>query len=184
MPDSRGFIHLEPCTNRSGIVGTCSRQLAVLATTREKPGTESRFPHPFKERKGIGSPGGRTPKPLRGCLDDADTQTGNPDVRVPGIIKTEEGLSGKRVPNKEDAGGGGEKVKDENGVDDERRRTPNPKPCSVKDTTPKKETTESREFRHIPGGKWLPQVRSFLKDNLKLNAGREGAAGEGTGGVR
>ncbi|KAJ1217600.1 hypothetical protein NDU88_005193 [Pleurodeles waltl] len=111
----------------------CSRQLAapLPATTWEKSGTESRFPYPYNEREGVGSPGGRIPEPLRGYLDNADAQTGNPDVRVPGIIKTDEGLSEKRVP-KEDAGEGRKKVGDENGGDDERRRTTNPKPCSFK----------------------------------------------------
>ncbi|KAJ1128536.1 hypothetical protein NDU88_006914 [Pleurodeles waltl] len=141
-----------------GVLWSCSRQLAAPATTREKSGTESRFPHPCNERAGIGSPGGRTPEPLRGCQDNADAPTGDPDVRVPEIIKTDEGLLGKEVPNKEDAGGGEGIDEDGNTGDDERTRTTNPKTHSVKNTTTKEEATESREFRHVPGGTWLHQT--------------------------
>ncbi|KAJ1123652.1 hypothetical protein NDU88_002120 [Pleurodeles waltl] len=51
---------------------------------------ESRFPHPCKECEGVGSPGGQIPEPLCGCLDNADANTGNPDVRVLGMIKTDD----------------------------------------------------------------------------------------------
>ncbi|KAJ1192006.1 hypothetical protein NDU88_001318 [Pleurodeles waltl] len=157
---------LVPSTNTYFICGPsaytwCSRQPTAPAPTREKSGTESRFPHHCNKRESIGSRGGRIPEPLRGYQDYADAQTGNPDIRVPEIINTDEGLSGERVPNTEDAGGGQNRDEDENGEDDEQRRTTNSKPCSVKDAATKKENAENREFRHVPGGTWLHQVRSF-----------------------
>ncbi|KAJ1105095.1 hypothetical protein NDU88_002503 [Pleurodeles waltl] len=38
---------------------------------------------------------------------------------------------------------------------------------------------EGREIRHVPGGTWLHQVRSFIKDNLGLKG--IGKSGEGRG---
>ncbi|KAJ1139364.1 hypothetical protein NDU88_005739 [Pleurodeles waltl] len=133
------------------------RQLAVPATIREKSGAESRFPHPCNECEGVGSPGGRIPESLRGCQDNAGAHTGNPDVRVPEIIRSDEGLQGERVPNKEDAGGGKEEDEDRNQEEDERTMTASPKTCGVKDTTTKEEGAEDREFCHVPGGTWLHQ---------------------------
>ncbi|KAJ1107288.1 hypothetical protein NDU88_004680 [Pleurodeles waltl] len=140
------------------VLSSCSRQLAVPATTREKSGAESRFPHPCNEREGVRSPGGRIPEPLQGCQDNADAHTGNPDVRVPEIIRSDEGIQERGVPNKEDAGGGEKGDEDRNQGEAERTTTVNPKTCSVKDTTTKEEGAEGREFRHVPVGTWLHQL--------------------------
>ncbi|KAJ1089092.1 hypothetical protein NDU88_002245 [Pleurodeles waltl] len=141
-------------------VGVCSRQLEVPATSRAKSGTESRFPYPCDERKGVEYPSGWILGPLQGRQDNVDAigVTGKPDIRVPKRMKREEGLHARGVLNKEDAGGDkkGDEVGNQEG---EERPTPEtPKTFSFKDTTMKGEAAEGREFHHVPRGTWLHQA--------------------------
>ncbi|KAJ1188675.1 hypothetical protein NDU88_005434 [Pleurodeles waltl] len=83
---------------------------------------------------------------------------GNPDVRVPKVIESEEGLPRGKTPCKEDARGNEER--DEIGAEEKNgltKKTESPKTCGANATTTKEEDTEGRESRHVPGGTWLHQ---------------------------
>ncbi|KAJ1149419.1 hypothetical protein NDU88_002229 [Pleurodeles waltl] len=163
-----------------------SRQLELPAPSRAKSGPESRFSYPYDERDGVGNPSGRIPKSLPGHQDNVDAigVTGNPDIRVPKGMKREDGLRAARALEKEDAGGDAEKDRGRNQEGEQRTPTEKPKTFSVKDTTTNEEAIEGRELRHVPGGTWLNQLRSYIKDSLRLKQGREKAAGEGNRGAR
>ncbi|KAJ1170555.1 hypothetical protein NDU88_002430 [Pleurodeles waltl] len=155
---------LIPLVTPSHIIGprnppyVCSRQLAVPATRREESGAESRFPHLHNESEGLGSPGGRIPEAQHGCQGKADAHMGNLDVRVPEVIRSEEGLPRRGIPIKEDAGGREEEDEIRNEEENELTTTASPKTCGAKATMTKEEGTEGRESHHVPGGMWLHQL--------------------------
>ncbi|KAJ1191920.1 hypothetical protein NDU88_001233 [Pleurodeles waltl] len=62
------------------------------------------------------NPTGRIPELHHSCPDNEDAHMGNPDIRVPELVKTEEGLQKERAPFTEDAGGGREK--NESGIEE------------------------------------------------------------------
>ncbi|KAJ1202223.1 hypothetical protein NDU88_006024 [Pleurodeles waltl] len=72
-------------------------------------------------------------------------------------MKIDEGLHAGEAPKKEDAGGNEEGDEDKNQEGEERTNAETLKTFSVKDTTTKGEAVDGREFRHVPGGKWLHQ---------------------------
>ncbi|KAJ1089035.1 hypothetical protein NDU88_002188 [Pleurodeles waltl] len=76
-------------------MGKCSWELEFPATSQVESGTESRFSDPYEnDHKDIGNPGGRIPDslPEHHGDEDAITITGNPDIRVPGVMKRDNGL--------------------------------------------------------------------------------------------
>ncbi|KAJ1152895.1 hypothetical protein NDU88_005669 [Pleurodeles waltl] len=144
-----------------------------------KPGTESWFSEPCEsDNKDIGNPDERIPDPLPEHHGDEDAIaiTGNPDIRVPEVIERDNGLHACCALRTEDA--------EEDAAEKRRRQSPSRRPqeedqknSSIEDTAMGKEGPEEREHRHVPGGTWLNQVRSYLKDSLRLKIEREGAAG-------
>ncbi|KAJ1130452.1 hypothetical protein NDU88_008805 [Pleurodeles waltl] len=99
-------------------------------------------------------------------------------------MKRNDGLRAGGALEEEDAG---EDVSGERRRKREPERRPpteEPKKSSVKDIAMREEVPEGRELRHFPGGTWLNQVRSYIKDTLRLNRAREGAVGEGSRGAR
>ncbi|KAJ1202384.1 hypothetical protein NDU88_006184 [Pleurodeles waltl] len=97
---------------------------------------------------------------------DAACLPGNPDIRVPEALKVDDGLRVWRASEGRDAGedAEGDAEKEKGGHGDagrhptmEELRTP-----SVQDLAETEEVSEGRKLRHIPGGTWLNQVRSYL----------------------
>ncbi|KAJ1171291.1 hypothetical protein NDU88_003154 [Pleurodeles waltl] len=86
--------------------GVCSRPLEFPATLWAKSGAESRFSSPYDDHDGIGNPSGQIPEFLPRHQDNVDAieVTGNPDIRVPKEIKSENGLGAGDVQEWEDAG--------------------------------------------------------------------------------
>ncbi|KAJ1176372.1 hypothetical protein NDU88_001654 [Pleurodeles waltl] len=112
---------------------------------------------------------------------DTTSLTANPDIRVPDAVTIEDGLCARRVVEEEEdaetaeksqRGGFGKTEETSN-----KREAPHP---STKDRIETKEEIEERELRHVPGGTWLNQVRTFLKDSFCLKG--RGTPGEERGG--
>ncbi|KAJ1103602.1 hypothetical protein NDU88_001023 [Pleurodeles waltl] len=83
-----------------------SRELEFPATSRVTSGTESRFSDPYKkDLNDIGNPGGWIPDSLAEHHGDEDaiTITGNPDIRVPEVVKRDNGLHALGALGEEDA---------------------------------------------------------------------------------
>ncbi|KAJ1085441.1 hypothetical protein NDU88_005573 [Pleurodeles waltl] len=120
---------------------------------------ESRFSNPCDDHDGIGNPSGRIPDSLSGRHDneDATSLTGNPDIRVPEGLKSEDGLHGGGAFVGEDAEGDERTEKRRNWEAERRPATEELKTSSVKDTAANAEVPDGRELRHVPGGTWLNQ---------------------------
>ncbi|KAJ1092918.1 hypothetical protein NDU88_006028 [Pleurodeles waltl] len=139
----------------------CSRLTDIPATNTTESGTESRFY--FLDDALPGRPSNH----------DAASLKGNPDIRVPEGIEKKNGLHEEEGEEKENA--------DED-AGPERRRADSGE--TMKTTTQGQITTkrepEGRRFRHVPGGTWLNQVRSYIMDNLWLKGrGMTEERGEG-----
>ncbi|KAJ1217783.1 hypothetical protein NDU88_005373 [Pleurodeles waltl] len=161
-------------------LGPCSRVSESQATSQTKPGAEYRFPDPGRhDNKDIGNPDGRIPDHIPAVLEEGKTiaMTGNPDIRVPDAREREEGLHVWHAFTKTDA----EEGDAENGRRRETSTTQTKKEEPTEthpgDTIMGQEGPEELERRHVPGGTWLSQVRSCLKDSIRFMVGREGAAG-------
>ncbi|KAJ1124129.1 hypothetical protein NDU88_002591 [Pleurodeles waltl] len=77
----------------------------VNSIYRAKSGTESLFSNPCDNHDGIGNLSGRIPDSLSGRPDneDATSFTGNPDIRVPEGLKSEDALRAGGAFDGEDA---------------------------------------------------------------------------------
>ncbi|KAJ1175828.1 hypothetical protein NDU88_001113 [Pleurodeles waltl] len=104
VPESpESSAKLEAGSLHNTLVG---RQLEFPSTSRAKSGTESRFSNPCDNHDGIGNPSGRIHDSLSGHHDneDAISFTGNPDIRVPEGLKSEDGLRAGGALEGEDVG--------------------------------------------------------------------------------
>ncbi|KAJ1197177.1 hypothetical protein NDU88_001039 [Pleurodeles waltl] len=122
--------------------------------------TESRFSNPCDDNDGIGNPSGRIPESLPGHQDNVDAigVTGNPDIRVPEGMKSEDGLRAACVLEGEDAGGDAKKDGRRNREAEQRPPTEKPKTSSVKDTTMNKEVRSWADTK-ANGGSGLCDLR-------------------------
>ncbi|KAJ1207464.1 hypothetical protein NDU88_002855 [Pleurodeles waltl] len=159
---------------------TCSRVSESPATSQTKPGAEYRFLGPGRhDNEDIGNPDGRIPDQIPAVLEEGKTiaMTGNPDIRVPDAIEREDGLRARCTFTNTDA----EEGEAENGRRRETSTTQTkkgePTETDPGDTITGEEGPEELKRRHIPGGTWLSQVRSCLKDSIRFMVGKEGAAG-------
>ncbi|KAJ1151852.1 hypothetical protein NDU88_004631 [Pleurodeles waltl] len=109
------------------------------------------------------SPGGPTEK-------DA-AEAGNPDIWVPKCLKRNNGQRTHVLEREEDAGRKDTEVA-------EGEPATGGAVTSRDDPTEGQEGPRKQEIHHVPGGAWLQQVRSCLKDKLRAIVGRE----EGVGG--
>ncbi|KAJ1209555.1 hypothetical protein NDU88_004929 [Pleurodeles waltl] len=121
---------------------------------------ESRFFDPYdNDHKDIGNPGGRIPDSLteRHGDEDAISIIGNPDIRVPKVMRRDNGLCARGALRPEDAEK--DRAAERGRKPDPARRPPEeePKNSSVEDTAPRKEDPEERQLHHVPGGTWLNQ---------------------------
>ncbi|KAJ1099565.1 hypothetical protein NDU88_004665 [Pleurodeles waltl] len=145
-----------------------------------KSGTESRFSEPCdSDHNDIGNRDGRIPHsvPKHHGDEDAIAVTGNPDIRVPDIVKRDNRLRAQGALGAEDAEEDAVEKRGRKPVPSGRPEEEEEKNSSTGDVATGKEGPEERELRHVPGGTWLNQVRPFLKDSLRLNRGRERTAG-------
>ncbi|KAJ1160672.1 hypothetical protein NDU88_001166 [Pleurodeles waltl] len=118
------------------------------------------------------------------CRDDETGSTlENPDIRVPGGTKSEDGLKGgeeedaEEADSEENTESPGEKKEEKE--DANRRHWNSGVPRRVAEQGRREENGDMLAARHAPGGTWLTKVRSFLKDSLKIN--REGSDRRGEG---
>ncbi|KAJ1140621.1 hypothetical protein NDU88_006970 [Pleurodeles waltl] len=118
-------------------------------------------------------------------LDNKRIRTRSPCLRsrisrVPDGIKKEDGLRARSALRREDAkeeaeaerGAGAEKRPDHTEEAEQPEANPGDKPKG-------REGPEEPERRHVPGGTWLSQERSYLKESFRLTKGREEAEGDG-----
>ncbi|KAJ1093379.1 hypothetical protein NDU88_006480 [Pleurodeles waltl] len=83
-----------------------NRELDSPATSHIKPGAECRSTDPCgHDNKDIGNPDGRIPEHIPEGHRDGETIaiTGNPDIRVPDIVKRDDGLRTRRAFTTKDA---------------------------------------------------------------------------------
>ncbi|KAJ1117754.1 hypothetical protein NDU88_005951 [Pleurodeles waltl] len=174
-PEGRRFHHVPGGTWLNQISTTichtnCSRLTDIPATNTTESGTESRFY--FLDDTPSGRPSNHGAASLKG----------NPDIRVPEGIEKKNGLhkeEGEKNENAdEDAGPERRRPGDTEKRPDAGKTLKMTTQCQI---TTKREP-EGRRFHHVPGGTWLNQVRSYIKDNLWLK-GRE-TPEEGGEGIR
>ncbi|KAJ1104080.1 hypothetical protein NDU88_001495 [Pleurodeles waltl] len=145
------------------------------------PGAECHSNDPWEhEAADSRDPGDWIPVSLPGQQTDEDAIAipENPDIRVPNGIKREDALRAcctlRRKDHKEEGeaecGAGAEKRPDHTEEAEQAEASPGDKPKG-------REGPEEPERRHVPGGTWLRQVRSYLKDSFRLTKGREEAEG-------
>ncbi|KAJ1091186.1 hypothetical protein NDU88_004313 [Pleurodeles waltl] len=126
-------------------------------------------------------PGGPTGK-------DAE-EAGNPDIRVPESLKRKDGQRARHAQTREDVEkkdaerpeeSENEEDANETKTDTEEREPVNRGPLTSRDNpTEGQEGPRRQELRHVPGGAWLQQVRSCLRDRIRSVVGREeGGGGE------
>ncbi|KAJ1163803.1 hypothetical protein NDU88_004255 [Pleurodeles waltl] len=167
----------------------CSRESDSAATSDMIQGAEGRSNDPGEHCIGhIRNPDDRIPVSLPGqqTKEDAFAIPGNSDIRVSEEMEIKDGLRARGASEKEDAkekrtGRGGDLEKrPDHEPEEERTET------HSEDNPKGRDGPEEPERRHVPGGTWLSQVRSYLKDNFRLMRGREetvgGVEGEGEGG--
>ncbi|KAJ1171323.1 hypothetical protein NDU88_003186 [Pleurodeles waltl] len=128
------------------------------------------------------------------------TRLGNPDIRVSQSVQKEDGQraqreekeDGQRVQREEKEDGAvieegdankqesaNRKVPEDGRLDEQSASTPRGGP------TEGQRSPEQRRLRHVPGGTWLKQVRSCIKNRLSALVGREkGGEDEGSRGQR
>ncbi|KAJ1133480.1 hypothetical protein NDU88_011768 [Pleurodeles waltl] len=108
----------------------------------------------------------------------ADTFPENPDIRVLSDTKREDGLH-TSVEEKDEEEPGSAKSGRTKKSNDDRRTGNHGVPKEAADPGRKGSTGDTLTDRHAPGGTWLTMVRSFLKDNLRVNRESYGRRGEG-----
>ncbi|KAJ1162285.1 hypothetical protein NDU88_002753 [Pleurodeles waltl] len=102
--------------------------------------------------------------------------TMTPDFGVPGRSKTEDAED--QDAEDQDADEPSETEKSE--PNDNERRVGNPGvPREAADPAEQERSEDTLRSRHVPGGEWLANVRSFLKDNILLKRENGGRRGEG-----
>ncbi|KAJ1187597.1 hypothetical protein NDU88_004372 [Pleurodeles waltl] len=111
----------------------------------------------------------------------------NPDFRIPGGEKSENGL--RRAKEEDDGDAEDPKRTADGGTEESEGRPGNPDvPRKAADPVKERSREETRRNRHVPRGAWLSKVQSFFKEQrfetLKCwNRGVDGRDGEeGLGG--
>ncbi|KAJ1175838.1 hypothetical protein NDU88_001123 [Pleurodeles waltl] len=111
----------------------------------------------------------------------------NPDVRIPGGRKSENGL--RRRQEEDDGDAEDRKRMADGGAEESKGRPGNPDvPRKAADLVQERSREETRRNRHVPGGAWLSKVQSIFKgqrfETKKCwDRGEEGRDGEeGLGG--
>ncbi|KAJ1178422.1 hypothetical protein NDU88_003668 [Pleurodeles waltl] len=154
---------------------TCSRLSDIPATCRDEAGNPDIW-----VPENIDKEDGQRAR----CAQEVDALAdGNPDIRVPEKLNRKKGLRAGCAKREEDAEGRGmghERKEDSGGEEGtadphlgERRPFEGRDDPSEGQYGPKKP-----EFRHVPGGTWLKQVRSCLRDRLRYMVGREEGGGD------
>ncbi|KAJ1082347.1 hypothetical protein NDU88_002515 [Pleurodeles waltl] len=100
----------------------------------------------------------------------ADPCAMNPDFRVPGSVKVDNGLRDGEEENIEDAAEDakkGEEKTDAGGTRREGRAGNSDVPTERMGPVRKDSSEETHTYRHVPGGAWLNKVRSLFKGQSK-----------------
>ncbi|KAJ1217805.1 hypothetical protein NDU88_005393 [Pleurodeles waltl] len=97
--------------------------------------------------------------------EDADTSTGNPDIRVPEGIESEDGLRARDAKRSEDADGGAERRSERPEDPEKRRQNEETQKTSDQGELDIRRGSEGREIRHVPGERPLTQLS--LKDDME-----------------
>ncbi|KAJ1172689.1 hypothetical protein NDU88_004533 [Pleurodeles waltl] len=137
----------------------CSQLADVPATITAESGAESRSD--FIDDA----------PPGRQSNENTVNLAGDPDIRVTEIVEIDDGLEEKEKNANRDEKTLSERPEAEKGKRNARgaRRT------STQAQIATERESEGRAFRHVPGGTWLNQVRSYMKDNFWLKG--RGTAG-------
>ncbi|KAJ1169995.1 hypothetical protein NDU88_001876 [Pleurodeles waltl] len=86
----------------------------------------------------------------------------NPDFRIPGVEKSENGL--RRTKEEDDGEAEDPKRPAAGGAEESEGRPGNPDvPRKAADPVQERSHEETRRNRHVPGGAWLSKVWSFFK---------------------
>ncbi|KAJ1086343.1 hypothetical protein NDU88_006463 [Pleurodeles waltl] len=136
----------------------CVAKTDVPATVRTESGTESRFSLLADALSG------------RHGNIDAACLAGNPDIRVPETVKTDDGLRAARVVDERDAERHKEGTKEGPEKTEGRPTTREPRKPVVQDRIETGEEPEERELRHVPGGTWLNQVPFLTGDDSPVDS--------------
>ncbi|KAJ1214852.1 hypothetical protein NDU88_002463 [Pleurodeles waltl] len=130
------------------------------------------------ESKDIGNPDGRIPEhiPARSREEEPIAEAGNPDIRVRDSVKREDGLRARRTFKTRDAEEGRRQRGERREVVHGQTPAEEQKSTGQDDTAPGQDGPKELERRHVPGGMWLSQLRSCLKDRLRYIVGREGVS--------
>ncbi|KAJ1207542.1 hypothetical protein NDU88_002933 [Pleurodeles waltl] len=105
--------------------------------------------------------------------ENAVNLTGNLDIRVPEIVEIDDGL-GVRAEEKEKNADRDEKTPSERPEAVKgKRNARGARRTSTHAQIATERESEGRAFRHVPGGTWLNQVRSYIKDNFWLKGHQE-----------
>ncbi|KAJ1218914.1 hypothetical protein NDU88_006485 [Pleurodeles waltl] len=104
---------------------------------------------------------------LSGRHDNMDVSclAGNPDIRVPETVKTDDGLRAARVVAERDTGGEKEEEKGRPEETGGRPTTEEPRESAEQNLAETGEVPERRELRHVPRGTWLDQDRNTWGGN-------------------
>ncbi|KAJ1084920.1 hypothetical protein NDU88_005060 [Pleurodeles waltl] len=97
---------------------------------------------------------------------DAACLAGNPDIRVPETVKTDDGLRAGRVGEEGDAERHGGATKGGPEETEGRPTSREPRKPVVQErieTGEEPEERELRQLRHVPGGTWLNQCKWWSK---------------------
>ncbi|KAJ1175743.1 hypothetical protein NDU88_001030 [Pleurodeles waltl] len=124
------------------------------ATLRTELGTESRI-----SLHGYALPG------RHGNINNTSL-TGNPDSRVPEVLEIDDGLRAQHVVEEEYAERAEETPRGGFVTIEETSNQREALHPNTQDRIEAREETEKRELRHVPGGTWLNQVRTCLKDSI------------------
>ncbi|KAJ1155640.1 hypothetical protein NDU88_008369 [Pleurodeles waltl] len=118
------------------------------------------------------------------CAEEGEAAgAGNPDIQVPESLKREEGLRARHAEETEDAEWRDAERTDEGTIGEDERELVSDigkgGPLTSRgNTTEGQEGPKKPELCHIPGGAWLQQVRSCLRDKLRSIVGREEGGGD------
>ncbi|KAJ1104321.1 hypothetical protein NDU88_001733 [Pleurodeles waltl] len=110
-------------------------------------------------RRDVAQPDGRIPDsvPEHHGDEDAIAVTGNPDIRVPDVMKKDNGLRAAHALGAEDAKKDAVEKRGRKSVRSGRPEEEEEKNSSTGDAATGKEGPEERKLRHVSGGTWLNQ---------------------------
>ncbi|KAJ1109550.1 hypothetical protein NDU88_006910 [Pleurodeles waltl] len=108
---------------------------------------------------------------------------GNPEIRVPESLKREEGLRAQSAEETKDAERRDTERANEGNIGEDERELDSDigegGPLTSRGNTMEgQEGPKKPELHHVPGGAWLQQVRSCLRNKLRFIVGREEGGGD------